>query len=70
MPTYGANKKASYIVGLSLQVSLKTMPSWCFIVILEIDEMLRTADKDGNGAFSYDEFRLMIGATLSMNGLK
>ena len=22
----------------------------------EIDEMLTTADKDGNGAFSYDEF--------------
>merc|ERR1712020_289307 len=32
----------------------------------EIEEMLQTADKDGNGYFSYDEFRMMIGATLSM----
>merc|ERR1712018_896821 len=36
----------------------------------EIDEMLTTADKDGNGAFSYDEFRLMIGATMHMNPMK
>ena len=36
----------------------------------EIDEMLSTADKDGNGAFSYDEFRLMIGATISMHTMK
>ena len=36
----------------------------------KIDEMLTTADKDGNGAFSYDEFRLMIGATLSMHPMK
>ena len=36
----------------------------------EIDEMLTTADKDGNGAFCYEEFRLMIGATLSMNPMK
>ena len=36
----------------------------------EIDEMLTTADKDGSGAFSYDEFRLMIGATLSMHPMK
>ena len=32
----------------------------------EIEEMLRTADKDGNGYFTYDEFRMMIGATISM----
>ena len=32
----------------------------------EIEEMLRTADKDGNGYFTYDEFRMMIGTTISM----
>ena len=32
----------------------------------EIEEMLATADKDGNGSFSYEEFRMMIGASLSM----
>lgn len=33
----------------------------------EIEEMLRTADRDGNGYFTYDEFRMMIGHTISMN---
>ena len=32
----------------------------------EIEEMLATADKDGNGSFSYEEFRMMIGSSLSM----
>jgi len=31
----------------------------------EVEEMLATADKDGNGAFSYEEFRMMIGSSLS-----
>ena len=36
----------------------------------EIDEMLRTADKDGNGYFTYDEFRIMIGSTISTQLMK
>jgi len=36
----------------------------------EIDEMLRTADKDGNGYFTYDEFRIMIGTTISTQLMK
>ena len=31
----------------------------------EVEEMLATADKDSNGAFSYEEFRMMIGSSLS-----
>jgi len=31
----------------------------------EIEEMLEAADRDGNGVFSYDEFRMMIGSTMS-----
>merc|ERR1712043_138755 len=33
----------------------------------EIEEMLSTADRDGNGSFSYEEFRMMIGSNLHVN---
>lgn len=33
----------------------------------EIDEMLKTGDRDGNGFIKYDEFRLMIGGSIAQN---
>merc|ERR1711994_128233 len=61
-------ERTGMIEVIEMRMILSNLPEK--LMDAEIDEMLTTADKDGNGAFSYDEFRLMIGATMHMNPMK